>query len=201
MSKSSEHCCVNFFTRSWEPEEEWFWQFKNFSKLKTAFFEYWASIEIKISTTCVSKEHEIKTKMVREEWLQLKMTFLFCCWVESTFGGEGINIWWGRRWGNEQIFGWWVGLPHRPSREDPIYIYMYIYKYIYIYIYNFHIYILHITYTYIKELYQQVFICNEEAPYASHTCAKVTILLLKDFSNLCVTDIYGTCFHLSLQCS
>ena len=82
-----------------------------------------------------------------------------------------------------------------------IYICIYIHIYIYIYIYNFHIYILHITYTYIKELYQQVFICNEEAPYASHTCAKVTILLLKDFSNLCVTDIYGTCFHLSLQCS
>ena len=26
--------------------------------------------------TCVSKEYEIKTKMVQEQWLQQKMTFL-----------------------------------------------------------------------------------------------------------------------------
>ena len=26
--------------------------------------------------TCVSKEYEIKTKMVQEQWLQLKMFFL-----------------------------------------------------------------------------------------------------------------------------
>ena len=71
-----------------------------------------------------------------------------------------------------------------------IYIYVYIYIYIYIYIYNFHIYILHITYTYIKELYQQVFIYNEEAPCTSHTsCAKVAILHLQDLT-LCVSQIY-----------
>ena len=27
--------------------------------------------------TCVSKENEIKTKMEQEQWLQLKMLFLF----------------------------------------------------------------------------------------------------------------------------
>ena len=83
-----------------------------------------------------------------------------------------------------------------------LYIYICIYIHIYIYIYNFHIYILHITYTYIKELYQQVFIYNEEAPCTSHTsCAKVAILLLQDLSTLCVTDVYGIYFHLSDQCS
>ena len=59
-----------------EPEEEWFWQFKPFSKLKTAFREYWTSIKIKINMICVSKEYEIKTKMEREQWLQLKMLSL-----------------------------------------------------------------------------------------------------------------------------
>ena len=58
----------NFFPRWWGPEE-WFWRFKPLSKLKTASFR------IKISLTCVYKEHEIKTKMVQEQWLQLKMKF------------------------------------------------------------------------------------------------------------------------------
>ena len=35
-----------------------------------------ASIKIKISMTCVPQVYEIKTKMVQEQWLQLKMTFL-----------------------------------------------------------------------------------------------------------------------------
>ena len=44
--------------------------------LRTAFYEYWTSIKIKINITCVSKEYEIKTKMEQEQWLQLKMLFL-----------------------------------------------------------------------------------------------------------------------------
>ena len=44
---------------------------------------------------CVSKEYEIKTKMVQEQWLQLKMTFLFFYWVGFDFWWEGIKIWWG----------------------------------------------------------------------------------------------------------
>ena len=75
--KGHRHCWGDFFTRWWEPEEEWFWQFGNFSKLKTAFCEYWSSIKFKISIICVSKEYEIKTKMVQEQWIQLKTTFLF----------------------------------------------------------------------------------------------------------------------------
>ena len=41
----------NFFTGWWEPEEEWFWfwRFEPFSKVKTAFCEYWTSIEIKLT--------------------------------------------------------------------------------------------------------------------------------------------------------
>ena len=34
----------------------------------------------------VSKEYEIKTKMVQEQWLQLKMMFL-------SFYREGMKIW------------------------------------------------------------------------------------------------------------
>ena len=33
----------------------------NFLKLRTAFCEYWISIKVKISMTCVRKEYEIKT--------------------------------------------------------------------------------------------------------------------------------------------
>ena len=41
-------------------------------KLKTVFCECWALIKIKIGMTCKLKEYEIKTKMVEEQWLQLK---------------------------------------------------------------------------------------------------------------------------------
>ena len=45
-----------FFTRWRKPEEEYFWWFKPFSKLKTAICECWTSIKIKINMTYVSKE-------------------------------------------------------------------------------------------------------------------------------------------------
>ena len=59
------------------------------------------------------------------------------------------------------------------------------------------------TYLYIKELCQQVFIYNEEAPCTSDTsCAEVAILLLQDLSTFCVTDIYIYIWHIfSLVCS
>ena len=56
----------NIFTGWRKPEQEWFWWFERFSKLKTAFCEYWTSIKIKTNMTCVSKEFEIKTKMEQE---------------------------------------------------------------------------------------------------------------------------------------
>ena len=53
---------------------------------------------------CVSKEYKIKTKMVQEQWLQLKMMFLFF-WSWTDFWWEGIKIWWGvGEWAN---FCWW----------------------------------------------------------------------------------------------
>ena len=92
----------NFFIGWWEPEEEWFWQFEPFLKLKTAFCEYWTSIKIKISMTCVSKGYEIKTKMVQEQWLQLKMTF-FLGYNLNNFNWWGrIDFWWG---GNKNLVG------------------------------------------------------------------------------------------------
>ena len=147
---------------------------------------------------CVSKEYEIKTKMVQEQWLQLKMTFLFFYWVELTFGGEGIKIWWeGGRGGGMSKFLAGGGTPPIPPVGKTRY-YIYIYIYIYTHIHYTHIYY---TYTYRKELCQQVCIYNEEAPCTSHTSyAKVAILLLQDLSTLCVTDIYSVCFHLSVQC-
>ena len=81
-----------FFTRWWESEEEWLWWFENFSKLKTAFCEYWTSIKIKISMICVLKEYEIKTKMVQEQWLQLKRMFLFFIRLNWLLVGGNKNL-------------------------------------------------------------------------------------------------------------
>ena len=72
--------------------------------------------------TCVSKEHEIKTKLVLEQWLQLKMSFLFFCWVELTFGGQGIKIWWGGRRMSKFLAG------RGDSHRSFILLYIYIYK-------------------------------------------------------------------------
>ena len=51
--------------------------------------------------TCLSKEYKIKTKMVQEQSLQLKIMFSLGCNLK-------IVIWWGGIFsggGNEQIFG------------------------------------------------------------------------------------------------
>ena len=114
-----------FFTRWWESEAEWIWQFEPFPKLKTAFCEYWTSIKIKISMTCVSQEYEIKTKIIQEQWLQLKITFLFGSNLkffylvgELTFGGGSLMEEDFSRWGDEQIFGWWGRLPPIPPQLE-----------------------------------------------------------------------------------
>ena len=111
----------DFFTGWWRPEEEWFWQFKPFSKLKTVFCYYRTSIKIKLSMDCVSKEYEIKTKMVQEQWLQLKKwLFYWAITWKFTFGG--VRVYWGR--GNEQILGWLreppLPRPHPYNRENPV---------------------------------------------------------------------------------
>ena len=80
--------------------------------------------------TCVYKEYKVKTKMVQEQLLQLKMKFLlgfywFFYWA--------VIQWWGlsfgrgsqlgvdfSRWGDEQIFSWrGRGTHPSPSRENP----------------------------------------------------------------------------------
>ena len=65
---------LKIFLIGWlQYEEEWFWRFKPFSKLKTTACKYWALVKIEISMNCVYyKEHKIKMKMVQEQWLQLK---------------------------------------------------------------------------------------------------------------------------------
>ena len=57
----------------------------------------------------VFQEYDIKTKMVQEQWLQLKMTLLFFYWVESTFGEREEKF--GGERVNEQIFAWWGDSP------------------------------------------------------------------------------------------
>ena len=86
-----------------------------------------------------------------------------------------IEFWWEGikiRWRGTEWTNFWLvgGLPHPVSRKI-------LYK-----------------------ICQKVFIYNEEALRISHTsCAKVTVLLLQDFSTLCVTDIYGIYFHFIQQ--
>ena len=109
---------------------------RKFLKLKTAFCEYWTSIKTKFSMICVSKEFEIKTKMVLEQWLQLERTFLFFCWVEFTFGfwRRGNKNLVGRRPEMKKLLackGWRDSpLPPIPPVGKILYIYIYIYIYI-----------------------------------------------------------------------
>ena len=87
-------------------------QFEPFSKLKTAFCEYWTSIKIKINMTLVSKEYEIKTKIEQEQWLLLKKLFLLGYNLKIyLMGGNwllvGGNCSRSGRDRDEHIFGWW----------------------------------------------------------------------------------------------
>ena len=50
-----------------EAEEEWFWPYEPFLKLKTAFCEYWTSIKIKISMNFVQRVWIV----AEEQWLLL----------------------------------------------------------------------------------------------------------------------------------
>ena len=65
---------------------------QSFFKAKTTSCRYCTSIKIKLSMTCVYKEHQVKTKMVQEQWLQLKRSFH---WVITwkLLLSEGIKIW------------------------------------------------------------------------------------------------------------
>ena len=130
--------------------------------------------------------YEISTKMVQEQWLQLKLAVLFFYWVELTFGGreqtfrgEGVN---------EQIFGLWEDSPNPPVRKTLYQLCQHVF------------------------IYNEEAPCTSHTSAISCSiscscswslyisCSKVAILLLQDFSTLCATDIYGMYFHLSVQC-
>ena len=68
-----------YVVERWEYDEEWFWPFELFAKLKATFCTYctyWLSIKIKFSMTCKYQEYSIKMKMARQLWTQFKMKFL-----------------------------------------------------------------------------------------------------------------------------
>ena len=84
----SEICCGGFFyqvVRTWGGV---ILTIQTFLKAKNSILQHSVntepSIKIKISITCVSKEYEIKIKMVQEQWRKLKMTFLL---------GYNLKIW------------------------------------------------------------------------------------------------------------
>ena len=60
-----------------------------FSMLKAAFSD-WKSIKNKISMISESKEYEIETKMVHQQWWQLTFSTALV-----GVGVGGIEIWWG----------------------------------------------------------------------------------------------------------
>ena len=85
---NQKFCWGCYFIGWSEAEEEWFWLFEPFFELKRTFCKYWASIEIKISITCVYKEYKVKFKMVQQHWLQLKMKFYWVITWKLLFSGE-----------------------------------------------------------------------------------------------------------------
>ena len=84
--------CSFHFLRSNIPNnkfhKQWCVLFLHASRLIVPKIWEWSSIKIKINMTCVSKEHDIKTKMEQEQWIQLKMLYLLGYNLK-------IVIWWG----------------------------------------------------------------------------------------------------------
>ena len=64
----------------------------SFSKLKTAFCEFWTSIKIKISMNCAYKESEIKTKIIYTGAMAAaKNEVLFGLWHENCYLGVFVE--------------------------------------------------------------------------------------------------------------
>ena len=83
-----------FFIAFWESDEEWFWTFEPFAKLKATFCKYWTSIKIKIAMTCVYKEYEVKVKWYRSKDASWKWRFYWVIAYKLLFSGE-MNLWMG----------------------------------------------------------------------------------------------------------
>ena len=116
--------CSFHFLRSNIPNnkfhKQWCVLFLHASRLIVPKIWEWSSIKIKINMTCVSKEHDIKTKMEQEQWIQLKMLYLLGYNLKIVIWWGGINIWWGEsllggKWANFRLVG---GLPpsHPPQQ-------------------------------------------------------------------------------------
>ena len=69
-----------------------------------------------------------------------------------------------------------------------------------LYIYNKYIYYTYYTYAHIKDLYQQVLYSLKKSVYITYIYHSGH-LTSENLSTLCVTDMYGIYFHLSVQCS
>ena len=80
----------DFFTEWRKPEEEWFWRFGLFSKLKTAFCEYWTSS--KIWTMC-PKGRKLKQKWCRSNDYSSKCCFYWVITWKLLFSGGGEGNW------------------------------------------------------------------------------------------------------------
>ena len=88
-------CCGDFFIRWWNPEEEWFWPFEPFSRQKTIFCKFWTSAKIKSRITF--------EKLVKEQWLQLKMNFYCVITWKLLFSGGNWPLGGGRLVGKKRF--------------------------------------------------------------------------------------------------
>ena len=113
----------NFFTRWREPEEEWFCQFKLFSKLKTAFCEYWTSTKIKVNMPLCPMSMKLKQKLSRNNDCSWKCCFYWVITWKLLFSGGGreltlvgVGVYWQRNvsrrgeWANFWLVG--CNMPH-----------------------------------------------------------------------------------------
>ena len=60
LSKVEKHCWGDFFTNWWKAEEEWFWRFENFSKLKIAFVNTEIQLKSKLAWSVFQKSMKLK---------------------------------------------------------------------------------------------------------------------------------------------
>ena len=115
---AGEDFLIRIFFFSQQPEEKGFWQFKPFSKLKTAFCSIlWIlnhQLKSKLEWPVCQKSLKLKQKWYIRQWLQLKMTFLL-----------GYNLKCGGffqvgEWANFLVGG---DFPHPSSRKNLGFVY------------------------------------------------------------------------------
>ena len=75
--------------------------------------------------TCVSKEYKINTKMVQEQWIQLKNNVFIGLQLENWYLVGRIKFWWGEPTGGGflqvgEMSKFSPGGGRLPSRENPV---------------------------------------------------------------------------------